>query len=107
MGTPRTNPLLAFSIVVSAGIVYFTLLGVASQTLGMQRPIAEMAHAVVLGMLYVVPVLGAAFLQFALTKAVPAARWWRVVQVLVAALLGPFVAASVVLWAWVAMGGKM
>jgi len=108
MATSRTNPLLAFGIVVVAAALYFTVLGFASPALRAATPLPEPAQlTLVLALLYIVPVVGAALLQFGLTKEVRAAAWWRVVQVTVAALLGPFVSASLVSWVWLEMGGTM
>lgn len=108
MATSQTNPLLAFGIVVGVAVIYFVVLALAAPGLRVFEPLPERVHvALVLPLVYVVPVAGAAFLQFRLTKEVPAATWWRPVQIAVAALLGPFVAASLVFAGWLAMGGKM
>ncbi|MGH8618624.1 MAG: hypothetical protein ACREUW_13110 [Burkholderiales bacterium] len=108
MAIPRTNPLLAFGIVVGAASVYFGLLGIASPALEALKPLPEFAQVGVgVGLLYILPTVSAGLLQFGLTREVPVAAWWRYVQVGVAALLGPFIAASLVFWVWLAMGGTM
>jgi len=98
MAVTRANPLLAFIAVLAAAIAYYGVLGWLAAELGPPRPIPETMHvALDLTLLYVVPVAICGSMQFVLTKRVPAQQWWRILQVVVASLLGPFIGASAVL----------
>lgn len=107
MVVTRTNPILAFVVVVLAGAAYFSgVYWVAPNEAS--NAIPAFANVLLLvAVLIVFPVMGAAYIQRKLTKGYGAPSASKIWQIALAATLGPYIGAWVFWLVLLATGGAL
>lgn len=103
----RTNPILAFAVVVLAGAVYFSgIYWVAPNEASPAIP--AIANVMLLvAALIVIPMLGAAFIQSRLTKDYGVQGASKIGQIVLAAIIGPYIGAWVFWLVLLNLGGAL
>lgn len=108
MTVNQTPPLIALAFVVVAATVYFSALAWGAPVWRSLPLDSELIRTTLpLLVLYVVPAVGAAGIQFGLTRRVTGSPFWRAIQTTAAAILGPLLGAIFTFFGWLVLGGTM